>query len=159
MIRSLKPASAATRTRRAATPPTYYDGVRRIAEVHRDPLAQAGIGGNPNPQGSHTTYTDREYVWGPDYVDECLWQIDRPGNTAFVLQEANFNVVGLTDPQGALLQQYDYDPYGTPTGGVAPTRATDLGSARSVLSGNPARAGGRPESSTGPRPGVSAVSA
>ena len=93
----------------------YYDGVRRIAEVHRDPLAQAGIGGNPNPQGSHTTYTDREYVWGPDYVDECLWQVDRPGNTAFVLQDANFNVVGLTDPQGALLQQYDYDPYGTPT--------------------------------------------
>ena len=91
----------------------YYDGVRRIAEVHRDPLPQAGIGGNPIPQGSYTTYTDREYVWGPDYVDECLWQVDRTGTAAFVLQDANYNVVALVDEQGDLLQQYDYDPYGT----------------------------------------------
>jgi uncharacterized protein RhaS with RHS repeats len=83
-------------------------------EVNRDPLPQAGIGGNPEPQGSCVTYADREYVWGPDYVDECLWQVDRPGATAFVLQDANFNVVALVDPQGAMLAQYDYDPYGQP---------------------------------------------
>jgi YD repeat-containing protein len=83
-------------------------------EVNRDPLPQAGIGGNPEPQGSYVTYADREYVWGPDYVDECLWQVDRPGATAFVVQDANFNVVALVDPQGQLLRQYDYDPYGQP---------------------------------------------
>jgi YD repeat-containing protein len=92
----------------------YHDGVRRVMEVNRDPLPQAGIGGNPEPQGSYVTYADREYVWGPDYVDECLWQVDRPGATAFVLQDANYNVVALVDPQGAMLAQYDYDPYGQP---------------------------------------------
>jgi RHS repeat-associated protein len=92
----------------------YHDGVRRVMEVNRDPLPQAGIGGNPEPQGSYVTYADREYVWGPDYVDECLWQVDRPGATAFVLQDANYNVVALVDPQGAVLAQYDYDPYGQP---------------------------------------------
>jgi YD repeat-containing protein len=92
----------------------YHDGVRRVMEVNRDPLPQAGIGGNPEPQGSYVTYADREYVWGPDYVDECLWQVDRPGATAFVLQDANYNVVALVDPSGNVLRQYDYDPYGQP---------------------------------------------
>jgi YD repeat-containing protein len=92
----------------------YHDGVRRVMEVNRDPLPQAGIGGNPEPQGSYVTYADREYIWGPDYVDERLWQVDRPGATAFVLQDANYNVVALVDPQGAVLAQYDYDPYGQP---------------------------------------------
>ncbi|MCC7389025.1 MAG: hypothetical protein IT431_09680 [Phycisphaerales bacterium] len=90
----------------------YYDGVRRVQEVFRDPLPQAGIGGNPTPGGSYVTYTDREYVWGPEYVDECLWQVDRTGAAAFVLQDANFNVVALLDYAGSVLKQYDYDPYG-----------------------------------------------
>ncbi|MCL4743651.1 MAG: hypothetical protein KJZ54_15760, partial [Phycisphaerales bacterium] len=93
----------------------YYDGVRRIVEVFRDPLVTGGgIGGGPPSGGSYTTYTDREYVWGPDYVDECLWQVDKVGDVAFVLQDGNYNVVGLVDEEGALLRQYAWDPYGQP---------------------------------------------
>ncbi|HRQ72988.1 MAG TPA: hypothetical protein PLU35_08170 [Phycisphaerales bacterium] len=90
----------------------YYDGVRRIVEVFRDPLVTGGGIGGGVPTGNYTTYTDREYVWGPEYVDECLWQIDKVGDAAFVLQDANYNVVGLVDDEGGLLRQYAWDPYG-----------------------------------------------
>ena len=100
----------------------YYDGVRRIQEVITRPGDQPAIYLNdelpdtvdPNPPASYTTtWTDREYVWGPDYVDELVCQIDRTGAAMYAIQDANYNLMALTDASGAMLEQYTYDPYGT----------------------------------------------
>ena len=99
----------------------YYDGVRRIQEVVTRAGAMPGLSQNdelPEPSGGSApsdtaTWTDREYVWGPDYVDECVVQIDRTGAAMYAIQDANYNVVALTNSVGAMLEQYTYDPYGT----------------------------------------------
>jgi RHS repeat-associated protein len=80
-------------------------------------------GGSPPPQEIdlepvppptvNEQWTDREYVYGPGYVDEFILQIDRLGRAMYMLQDANYNVVALLDASGALLEQYAYDPYGT----------------------------------------------
>lgn len=69
----------------------------------------------------------REYVWGPDYVDECVFQIDRAGRVLFTLNDANHNVMALlagpgftssgTNPHVSsanwpVLEQYVWSPYG-----------------------------------------------
>ncbi len=82
----------------------YYDGVRRLVEVDvADPNAPVL----------------REYVWGPDYVDEAVCQFaDEDGNPAtpatvhYSLQDGNYNVVALVDAAGGLEAQYAYEPYG-----------------------------------------------
>jgi hypothetical protein len=63
----------------------YYDGVRRIQEVFVDPLEDANIntkGVNSKDEGdapvqvlASLIWTAREYIWGPDYVDELVAQI------------------------------------------------------------------------------------
>ena len=87
----------------------YYDGARRVQEV-------ATVGGDPQ-----TAVAEREYVYGPGYVDEFVVQIV-PGNAAgsppvddsviYVTQDANYNVTGLWDEGGGVLAQYTYEPYG-----------------------------------------------
>ncbi len=74
-------------------------------------------------------YLDREYVYGPDYVDEFIAQFDRDGHAIFMLQDGNYNVVVLVSgpghpggddgqgnpqplPTGTVLEQYTYEPYG-----------------------------------------------
>ncbi|MFN0136015.1 MAG: hypothetical protein ACKVS9_07845 [Phycisphaerae bacterium] len=130
----------------------FYDGVRRIAEtVERpgvvylaslDPLdpnsALEGI--EPPVEGLpfvgqllvivyDASWDQREYVYGPDYVDELWLQIERDGSRTFTIQDANYNVVALLDdgqrfsgnslPTGSsstgpptVLAQYVYTPYG-----------------------------------------------
>ncbi len=83
----------------------------------------------PMPLGT-LYWTDREYVYGPGYVDEFILQIDQGGNILYMLQDANYNVVAIISggcgpgvppencgtgvpPVGTLLEQYAYDPYGT----------------------------------------------
>ncbi|MBN1490489.1 MAG: RHS repeat protein, partial [Phycisphaerae bacterium] len=75
----------------------YYDGVRRI---HTDVTIHT------------TTTTDRQYVYGPDYVDEFVAQIDDAGAVFYMLQDANYNVVALVNAAGAVVEQYAYRPYG-----------------------------------------------
>ena len=81
----------------------YYDG-NRLLEHHHD---------------SPTSGEDylREYVWGLEYIDEAVAQYDtEPGQAAelfFILIDANYNVVAITDDTGDLVQQYSYWPYGT----------------------------------------------
>ena len=67
----------------------------------------------PPPPAYTTVWTDREYVYGPDYVDELVCQIDRTGAVMYAIQDANYNLMALTDASGAMLEQYTYDPYGT----------------------------------------------
>ncbi len=80
----------------------YYDG-HRVLE-HRKTNA-AGTAVEPH----------RRYVYGLDYIDEVVAYYDTGSadpNPHFVLQDANYDVVGVTDHQGYLEQQYSYAPYG-----------------------------------------------
>ncbi|HOW71179.1 MAG TPA: hypothetical protein PKY77_11305 [Phycisphaerae bacterium] len=86
----------------------YYDGVRRIQEVV-DPSSPTGTG-----------TTRGEYVYGPDYVDEFVLQSYSLGSgqgdrqaKMYMLQDANYNVMALVDATGGVLEQYQWDPYGT----------------------------------------------
>ncbi len=80
--------------------------------MYKDPIVGAAVPLGAAPGGGYTTYTEREYVWGPDYVDECLWQVTKPGGVLHVLQDASKDVVALLDEAGAVARQYSYDPYG-----------------------------------------------
>jgi RHS repeat-associated protein len=88
---------------RSAIEQYYYDGDRRIIEEET--------------KSSGTPIT-REYVYGPGYVDEVICVTEQqsppagPSLTAYVLQDANYNVVALVDTAGGLLRQYNWDPYG-----------------------------------------------
>jgi len=86
----------------------YYDGVRRLQEVLNEQTVQ-------NPAGS--PWTEREYLYGPDYVDEFIAQVDDPAEampqTIYMLQDANYNVIALLGDAGQVLAQYTYEPYGT----------------------------------------------
>ncbi len=67
----------------------------------------------------------KQYVWGLTYVDELL-QIginDDPADEGeddcetfyYVLQDANFNVLGIVEADGDLKERYEYSPYGQRT--------------------------------------------
>lgn len=95
----------------------YYDGVRRIQEVFSDPISSNSpfTSQEEVSELSPATWCDREYVWDASrgaYVDECLVQYDGWGRAAYVLQDANFNVVGLVEPDGDPILQYGWTPYG-----------------------------------------------
>ena len=60
----------------------YYDGVRRLQEVFVDPVVPQTDKGTSSkdekqaqPVVTNLTWTAREYIWGPDYVDELVAQI------------------------------------------------------------------------------------
>jgi RHS repeat-associated protein len=64
-----------------------------------------------------------QYVWSPVYVDAMILR-DRDANgqtgdgmeeRLYVQQDANWNVTGVMNPAGNVLERYAYDPYGVPT--------------------------------------------
>lgn len=74
-------------------------------------------------------WDQREYVWGPEYVDELAWQIDKNGKPFYALLDANYNVMACvagtaipaaggdpsgtqTAPAGTVFEQYVWSPYG-----------------------------------------------
>ena len=73
----------------------------------------------------------RQYVWGARYVDNIVEiavntdpEDDEEGPQSnqclcedfyYPVQDANFNVVGLVDSAGTLLERYEYTPYGERT--------------------------------------------
>ena len=67
------------------------------------------------------TTADRQYVWGLRYIDELICRDrDTDGNGTlderlYALQDANWNVVALTDAAGTVRERYAYDAYGTPS--------------------------------------------
>ena len=96
----------------------YYDGVRRVQEVIQTP---------GDPEDSFETA--HEYVYGPGYVDEFVLESQKSGGAQqdfYVLQDANFNVMALTNASGGVVEQYQWEPYGllaakdTDTGGTIP---------------------------------------
>ena len=65
--------------------------------------------------GTSLTVPERQYVWGIRYVDDLVLR-DR-GLTGtlerfYALQDANWNVVAICDPTGAVQERYAYTPYG-----------------------------------------------
>ncbi len=68
----------------------YYDGVRRIQEIEIVPAAVPPA----EPTAGYTL--ERDYIYGPDYVDEFVAHVDTQGYPHYVLQDAEYNVVALT---------------------------------------------------------------
>jgi RHS repeat-associated protein len=100
---------------------TYgYDGLfRRIKEgsTHLYYSAPWQVLEERNASGDPTT----QYVWGIEYVDAMI-ERDRDTDANGTLDErlypmhdANYNVTGIADTSGAVVERYLYDPYGSVT--------------------------------------------
>ena len=79
----------------------------------------------PSPTRDAAGCTLKQHLWGARYVDDLV-QIavnDDPtdANEAdcesfyYPMQNANFNVIGLSDANGTLVERYEYTPYGQRT--------------------------------------------
>ncbi len=109
-----KPRQGTTgRTTRSVT--ILYNDIAKIIQTPGDP--------------TDLFETAHEYVYGPGYVDEFVLESQKSGSAQqdfYVLQDANFNVMALTDANGGVVEQYQWEPYGllaakdTDTGGTIP---------------------------------------
>ncbi len=95
----------------------YYDGVRRIQELTTYPTDTADFLWSANAPHASAVVQVREYAWGEGDVDEAICQFadvddDATFESYYYLQDGNNNVVGITDAAGAVLVQYQYEPYG-----------------------------------------------
>jgi RHS repeat-associated protein len=67
-----------------------------------------------------------QYVWGANYIDAAVvrWHDgnldgdlnDQGDNTLYYTYDGNFNVTALVEPDGDVVERYDYDPYGNGPG-------------------------------------------
>lgn len=67
--------------------------------------------------GDDTSF-DRQYVWGLRYIDELVFrdrQLASSVERNYALQDANWNVTGLTDANGVVVERYSYSAYGVAT--------------------------------------------
>lgn len=66
--------------------------------------------------GSGVGPTIAAYVWGMGYVDSMVLRDDYLTQARhYAQQDANYNVMSLTDRSGTVQERYVYDPYGTVT--------------------------------------------
>ncbi len=77
----------------------FYDG-QKIVETR--------VGDNP------TTY-HQQFIHGTQYIDELVMVRVKDKGDLYVHQDANWNVIGLTDLGGHLVERYVLTPYGEPT--------------------------------------------
>jgi RHS repeat-associated protein len=54
------------------------------------------------------------YAWSPVYVDALIAR-DSGGTRLYAVQDANWNVVGLVNTSGNVVERYGYDSYGSQT--------------------------------------------
>jgi RHS repeat-associated protein len=59
------------------------------------------------------TDADRQFVWGLRYVDDQIFR-DIGGTRLYGLQDANWNLVAVTNTSGTIQQRYRYLAYGQP---------------------------------------------
>ena len=87
----------------------YYDGFRRIQEAEfYEPETALYLGlVTPDPIA---IYRERDYVYGPDYIDEFICQYDETGAARLMLQDGSYNVVAMETPSN--VEQYVFSPYG-----------------------------------------------
>ncbi len=66
------------------------------------------------------TTPDRQFVWGIRYIDDLVLRerdTDASGSVderLYSLQDANWNVVAVSNTSGAVQERYSYTPYGQP---------------------------------------------
>ena len=58
-----------------------------------------------------STSADRQYLWGERYVDDLIFR-DHSSTRLYALTDALFNVVAMTDDDGAVVERFAYQPYG-----------------------------------------------
>ena len=98
---------------------TYPAGLEKVSVVGKGEGNLLGFLLDPIPLPPvETFWTERQYVYGPGYVDEFVREFS-PSATAgqaddvlYFLQDANYNVVALTDATGAIAEQRVFEPYG-----------------------------------------------
>jgi RHS repeat-associated protein len=109
------------------------DGIYdKLKEAQLDKESRLAYGPPPPPpeQEEVEQVLEREFVYGLDYIDEHVLQYNRDGARQYILQDANYNVVGLTQSSGSLMRQMEYHPYGrmksieSGSGVVKPTAIT-----------------------------------
>jgi RHS repeat-associated protein len=65
--------------------------------------------------GTSTT-SDRQFVWGLRYIDDCVLRDRSNGGTLnerlFAMQDANWNVVAICNTVASILERYAYTAYG-----------------------------------------------
>ena len=103
---------------------TYeYDGLgRRIAVTNSSTSTTTNLYYSSDSQVleeySSGDYTNR-YVWSPVYVNALILRDSMvevgPTLRLFALQDANWNVVALVNSSGAVVERYDYTPFGQVT--------------------------------------------
>jgi RHS repeat-associated protein len=101
----------------------YYDGAKRRIKT------ESAFTGSVPGETRHFYYTDkwqcieertdtsaeRQFVWGVRFIDELILR-DRagtPNERLYVLQDGNWNTIGIVDESGAIKERYAYDPYGS----------------------------------------------
>jgi len=60
-----------------------------------------------------STDAERQFVWGLRYIDDLVLR-DRETERLYAMQDANWNVTGITDGLGAVQERYAYAAYGSP---------------------------------------------
>ncbi|MBA4031121.1 MAG: hypothetical protein C0478_09575 [Planctomyces sp.] len=71
---------------------------------------------NIEQRNDANTTPAQQYVWGQRYIDDCLLR-DRSTDSAlderlYALQDANWNVDAITNPNGTVNHRFIYTPYG-----------------------------------------------
>ena len=54
----------------------------------------------------------QQFIHGTQYIDELVMVRVKDKGDLYVHQDANWNVIGLTDLGGSLVERYVYTPYG-----------------------------------------------
>jgi RHS repeat-associated protein len=102
--------------------PTELDEARHFYYNDRWQCLEERLEGieDGQPNGAISSYVDCRYLWGARYVDELiLRQRDTSSpkdgtldETLYAMQDANFNVVALAEPDGDVVERFIYDAYG-----------------------------------------------
>jgi RHS repeat-associated protein len=99
-----------------------YDALgRRIRETRGTTVTDLYYSDQWQVLEERTGSSKMHYVWSPVYVDAMVLR-DRDANgdgtfeeRLYAMQDANFNVTGLAETDGDVVERYVYDPYGAVT--------------------------------------------
>ena len=124
----------------------YYSNDWRVLE-ERVVLSGSGTAAET------TAPAERQFLWGTRYIDDLvLRDRDADGNSTlderkYALQDANWNVIALTDTGGTVDERYAYSAYGEPA--FLNSSFTPTGSGTSARDWETLYAGYRHEPATG----------
>ena len=95
----------------------YCDGVRIIQQAYHAWMESTPVGGGLLESmelllGFQESYEEMDFIWGPDYVDELAFLINKNSYIRYALLDANYNVMAYARPTGQVAGQFTYGPYG-----------------------------------------------